>query len=163
MHQVCFFFAQGFEVRVGAVPIPRIVDRMYRVDSDDPREVSKKYRLSEGYIIHLICKVKTALITPPPSKKKNIYSTWPHDTSFFFFQKLGCHPVFRNPDDFLWGSVTANGTATGLFRDLVDDKVHLAIGSVISDHGRHQVAAFSTFIQRTLSITFASPRSEPYR
>ncbi len=82
-----------------------------------------------------------------------------HRSTVFNFQALDCQYDFYNPEDMLWGTVK-NGTSHGMFKDIVDKKVDLAIGGIWGIIERHRVATFFPIVS-TLSptITFAAPLS----
>ena len=76
------------------------------------------------------------------------------------FQALDCHYDFYNPKDMLWGTVK-NGTSNGMFKDIIDQKVHLAMGGIYGFVERHRVATFSPIVTTlTPTITFAAPLSK---
>ena len=60
----------------------------------------------------------------------------------------------------LWGTVK-NGTSHGMFNDITNEKVDLAMGGIFGFIERHRVATFSPIVS-TLSatITFAAPLSK---
>ena len=54
-------------------------------------------------------------------------------------QKLDCRLEYTNPPDFKWGSVI-NGSATGMFKELVEDRVDIVLGATILYDSRILVA-----------------------
>ncbi len=49
---------QDYELRVGGFKYENLYDWNYPVESDDPRETSKRYRIYEGEMLDIICKVR---------------------------------------------------------------------------------------------------------
>ncbi len=70
---------------------------------------------------------------------------------------MNCRYEFSNPEDMLWGSVR-NGKSNGLFKDIVDERIHFTIGAVIGLVQRHRVSSFSPNIGAgEAGLSFASP------
>ncbi len=59
-----------------------------------------------------------------------------------YFQKMNCKLSFFNTADFSWGSVS-NGSATGSYKEIVDDMVDIVGGSRILVMERIQVSEFA--------------------
>ena len=69
-----------------------------------------------------------------------------------------------NPPDWAWGTVSsADGSVSGLFADLVGDRVDFSVGAIFGTRERFQVSDFSTFLDYGDTLTLASPRSIPQR
>ncbi len=68
--------------------------------------------------------------------------------------------MYVNPTPaFSWGSVEEGGEATGLFRDLLLDKVDLVLGDVFGDHKRARVARYTAYFQSESGLTLVTPPS----
>ncbi len=79
-----------------------------------------------------------------------------------FSQKLDCNIVFINPEELSWGAIV-NGSATGLLKDIVEDRTDLALGAVYSGYDRAQVSRPSYFVNFGQDLAMITPMSIPYR
>ncbi len=70
--------------------------------------------------------------------------------------------TYRNPPNFQWGTVK-DGEATGLFKDIVEDKVDFALGDIFADYERSRVCVYSSPLTYGDTLMFASPRGTSYR
>ncbi len=66
---------------MGAIPYASLIDTDYKITSDDPKELSKKYRLYEGQMLQVICQVS----------KENMSLQLQHIACNFFYIEIGLH------------------------------------------------------------------------